>query len=155
MTRLATPEDCPDIRRVHLAASKGPDSLERENPNVLKWLDARKDEDYLEEMQKEVFVVAEREDRIVGFGAIDLNSQVIESLFVDPAFTRQGIATQLVALMESLAVEAGLASVELQAAGGALTFYKKSGFEYITQPPKDGPLWAQMRKTLPAPTSDT
>jgi len=146
--RKARIDDCPALRRVHLAASKGPDSLERDNPNVLKWLESRTDDDYLQEMQRESFVVAEINAGIVGYGAIDLKKQNIESVYVDPRYTRRGIATQLVTGMEELARDAGFTKVSLQAAGGALTFYRKIGYQYVSEPAQDGPLWAEMYKEL-------
>jgi len=148
MIRKALKADRPGIHRVHLAASKGPDSLERDNQSVLDWLDARTGADYEAEMQRDAFVVAEVDEQIVGFGAIDLGKANINSVYMDPEFTRRGIASKLVAAMEQLAKDAGLESVGLQAAGGALTFYHKNGYEYVTEPPKEGPLWAEMRKAL-------
>ena len=146
--RKAKPEDAPAIREVHVAAGKGPDSLERNNANVLRWLDARVADDYLKEMQREQFVVAEVDGRIRGFGAVILTKAEISSVYVDPAYVRRGIASALVAAMERLAANHGLQALELQAAGGALTFYEKQGFTYVGEPPKSGPLWAQMRKSL-------
>jgi len=147
--RTGTTADAAEIRRVHIAASKGPDSLERDNQNVLAWLDSRVDADYLQEMERDAFVIAETDDgRMIGFGAIDLGKANINSVYTDPEFTRQGVASALVAAMENLAKDAGIDKVTLQAAGGALTFYYKQGFEYVTEPPKDGPLWAEMKKVL-------
>jgi GNAT superfamily N-acetyltransferase len=146
--RKAVPADTPSIREVHVAAGKGPDSLERNNANVLKWLDSRVPDDYLAEMQREQFVIAELDGQIVGFGALVLEKAEISSVYVDPAHLREGIASAMVAAMEQIAAQHGLAALELQAAGGALTFYEKQGFSYVSEPPKDGPLWAQMRKSL-------
>jgi GNAT superfamily N-acetyltransferase len=146
--RTANPTDASAIREVHVAAGKGPDSLERNNANVLKWLDARVPADYLEEMQREQFVVAEIDGQVRGFGAVILAKAEISSVYVDPAYRRQGIASALVAAMEQIAIDNGLFALELQAAGGALTFYEKQGFSYVGEPPKSGPLWAQMRKSL-------
>jgi len=146
--RKAVAVDTPAIRDVHVAAGKGPDSLERNNANVLKWLDGRVAADYLEEMQREQFVVAEVDGELRGFGAVILDKAEISSVYVDPDYTRQGIASALVSAMEQIAAAHGLAALELQAAGGALTFYEKQGFSYVSEPPKNGPLWAQMRKSL-------
>jgi len=148
LTRRPLADDAAAIRRVHIAAGKGPDSLERDNPNVLKWLDSRTEEDYLDEMKREQFVLAEAGGVVCGFGAINLGKKEITSVYVDPAYTRKGVASALVAEMERIAVDAGLAAVELQAAGGALDFYHKQGFSYVTEPPAEGPKWAQMRKQL-------
>jgi putative acetyltransferase len=148
--RKARPADAQQIRDVHVLAGKGPDSLERNNKSVLRWMEKRVAADYLQAMQTEVFVVAELNNRLCGFGAVNLLKAEITSVYVDPDFTRQGIASSLVSLMELAATDAGLPALELQAAGGALTFYEKQGYVYVTSPATTGPLWAQMRKDLKA-----
>lgn len=146
--RKAMPADAQQIRDVHVLAGKGPDSLERNNTFVLQWMEKRVAADYLQAMQTEVFVVAEADNRLCGFGAVNLVKAEITSVYVDPDFTRRGIASRLVGLMELAATDAGLPALELQAAGGALTFYEKQGYVYVTSPATTGPLWAQMRKDL-------
>ena len=146
--RKARPADAQQIRDVHVLAGKGPDSLERNNKSVLQWMEKRVAADYLQAMQTEVFVVAEIDSQLCGFGAVNLAKAEITSVYVDPDFTRQGIASSLVGLMELAATDAGLRALELQAAGGALTFYEKQGYVYVTSPATTGPLWAQMRKAL-------
>ena len=146
--RKASSADAQQIRDVHVLAGKGPDSLERNNKLVLQWMEKRVAADYLQAMQTEVFVVAEADNRLRGFGAVNLVKAEITSVYVDPDFTRRGIASRLVGLMELAATDAGLPALELQAAGGALTFYEKQGYVYVTSPATTGPLWAQMRKDL-------
>ena len=62
--RKASPADAQQIRDVHVLAGKGPDSLERNNKSVLRWMDERVAADYLQEMQTEVFVVAEIDSQL-------------------------------------------------------------------------------------------
>ncbi|MDG1463260.1 MAG: GNAT family N-acetyltransferase [Gammaproteobacteria bacterium] len=146
--RSANKKDAPAIRAVHLAAGKGPDSLERNNQSVLMWLEGRVPLDYVNEMSAEHFVVAEVAGQIVGFGALHLDKEEITSVYVDPAFTRRGIASSLVSELEKEALCRGIPTLALQAAGGALLFYEKQGYSYISAPVKGGPLWADMRKQL-------
>jgi GNAT superfamily N-acetyltransferase len=148
LIRPASKQDSSAIRRVHLAAAKGPDSLERDNQNVLKWLDSRAPDDYMQEMLIEYFVVAELSNRIVGFAALHLDKEEITSVYVDPLFTRRGIASLLICELEQEALRIGAEALGLQAAGGALIFYEKQGYSYVLPPKKGGPLWADMKKRL-------
>ncbi len=147
-TRAATLDDAAAIRVVHLAAAKGPDSLERNNQGVLAWLDSRVPADYVHEMSTECFFVAEISGQIVGFGALHPGKEEITSVYVDPVATRRGVASALVSELEKEAIRRGITALALQAAGGALDFYKKQGYSYIAEPTKGGPLWADMRKEL-------
>jgi N-acetylglutamate synthase-like GNAT family acetyltransferase len=145
--RVATSSDLPAIHRVHLRAARGPDSLQRHDPAANAWLDKRSLADYAREMSREHFVVAEEDSRIVGFGALDLDKHEITSVYVDPSFTRRGVGRALVAALERTAAAAGLKELRLQAAGGALVFYEKNGYDYLSRP-KARPAWADMVKEL-------
>lgn len=145
--RAARSEDLIAIHRVHRTAATGPDSAHRDDSTTRKWLSERTPESYREEMRSCHFIVAEKDSAIVGFGAIDLSKGEITSVYVDPAFTRRGIGSAIVRELETQASRAGLQEVTLQAAGGALDFYEKIGYLYVS-PAHTRPSWAAMRKQV-------
>ena len=145
LVRPAQPADVGEIHRVHVAAAQGPDSLHRDEADVKAWLAERQPDDYRDEMRTQKFVVAEQDGRVIGFGAIDLGKRTITSVYVQPASTRRGVGRAIVQQLETLAIEAGLDDVTLQAAGGALQFYHKIGYQYVAQP-ENPPTWAEMTK---------
>jgi N-acetylglutamate synthase-like GNAT family acetyltransferase len=98
-------------------------------------------------METDRFVVAEDDGRIVGFGALDIGKANVTSVFVDPRYARAGIGSRILAALEGIARRAGLASVGLQAAGNAVDFYNKAGYQAKTADAAQ-PEWAEMRKEL-------
>ena len=59
--------------------------------------------------------------QLCGFGAVNLAKAEITSVYVDPDFTRQGIASSLVGLMELAATDAGGEAGELAVEAGVTT----------------------------------
>ncbi len=145
--RPADADDLVAIHRIHRSAALGPDSMHRDDSGVKKWLSGRTPDSYRAEMDSCDFVVAEENSVVVGFGAIDIGNGEITSVYVEPAFTRKGIGRAIVGTLEQTARRAGLGSVTLQAAGGALDFYEKIGYSYVS-PPQSRPRWAEMKKQL-------
>ena len=64
----------------------------------------------------------------VATGVINLESGELEAIFVLPSFMGQGIGKRMVAHLERLAREAGLAEIHLEATLNAETFYQRCGF---------------------------
>jgi putative acetyltransferase len=86
----------------------------------------------------EVYVVAERGGRIVGYGAV-LSKGLgaasapgrgweLTAVFVAPASAGRGLGTALAALLLARARRAGVAAVVVDAAAGAVPFYARLGF---------------------------
>ena len=98
-------------------------------------------------MKAQSFVVAEAADQIVGFGALDIDKATVTSVFVDPGHARKGIGGAILKELESIARTAGLAAVKLQAAGHAISFYRKAGYLGNVQDETE-PSWLAMTKDL-------
>ncbi len=64
----------------------------------------------------------------VATGVINLESGELEAIFVLPSFMGQGIGKRMVAHLEHLAREAGLAEIHLEATLNAQRFYQRCGF---------------------------
>ena len=75
------------------------------------------------------FYVAVHDDRVLGSGAIDMESGQIDAIFVLPDLMGKGIGSQLLACLEDMAIAAGLNLVVLDATLNAAPFYRKCGYE--------------------------
>lgn len=126
--REATPADAETIAAVHAAAVRelggGGDY---DDQQVRAWLANVHPERYpIEETDAGIHVlVAERRDRLVGFGWLDCDSSgrdesvgEIVAVYVRPDVVREGIAR-----------DAGLEAVVLVASKHAIDFYRRQGYE--------------------------
>ncbi|MEP6741936.1 MAG: GNAT family N-acetyltransferase [bacterium] len=116
--RIAKAEDKDSIRRVYLAAV-GPDS--------------RLDEEYCDELIRSGgVIVAQTEDRIIGFGGIDVQAtEQVKWIYLAPANQGAGIGSKILARLEAIGWEAGLASLRLHSAPGAVEFYRQHGYRPV------------------------
>lgn len=145
--RKAVVDDAPEILAVHLAAVDTLHVEDRDGSDIDNWSANRTVEHVLKEMQRELFLVAEDKDRIVGFTALDPARAEITSVFVEPALHRTGVGRALVDAIEATARARGLASVMLKATGKAIGFYRRIG--YISVRGEDTePAWAEMTKLI-------
>ena len=139
--RRASDEDCDAILDIHRLASMATRDGDAEDP-VLEWLRDRRPEHYLADMRTQQFVVAADGETILGFAALDVAKATVVSVFVAPESMRRGIGSAMMAELERMARDAGLDELELQAAGGAIEFYKKLGYTGES----DDPSWMEKKK---------
>jgi ribosomal protein S18 acetylase RimI-like enzyme len=97
------------------------------------WNDPRKDIRRKLQVRPNMFLVAEREGKVVGTAMVGYEGHRgwISYLGVDPACQRQGIGRALMAEAERLLREAGCPKINLQVRGGnesAMEFYRSIGF---------------------------
>jgi putative acetyltransferase len=144
--RAATEADCDEIYRIQVAAIRSLPGGSQGRDGIEKWLAGQQPSVYARSMAEELFVVAE-DDGIVGWGALKVPKREISNVFVDPAFHRRRIGTAIIARLETLAADAGIDVVQLQATGTAIDFYSANG--YRPDPPvAPGADWALMKKRL-------
>lgn len=144
--RAATEVDCEAIYRIQVTAVRSLPGGAQGKAGIEKWLAGQKPAVYARSMAEESFVVAEG-DGIVGWGSLSIPKREITNVFVDPAFHRRRIGTAIIARLESLAIDAGIDAVRLQATGTAIDFYRANG--YRPDPPvAPDATWALMKKRL-------
>lgn len=73
-------------------------------------------------------VVAMYGDAIAGYAMLDADKQEVDAVFVDPARAGLGIGKRLLAALERLARERGIARLHLSASLNAVAFYRTAGF---------------------------
>jgi GNAT superfamily N-acetyltransferase len=77
----------------------------------------------------DAFYVATVDGTVVGTGMIDLTAGKIDAVFVLPAYMGRGVGRTIMEYLEHLAVEAGLADIQLESTLNAAPFYRELGFE--------------------------
>ena len=77
----------------------------------------------------EVHINAKTHREIIATGMIDLQNGFIDAIFVAPQYMGSGAGKQMLAYLEGLAKESGLASIKLESTLNAAEFYRKCGFE--------------------------
>ncbi|MCM3902538.1 MAG: GNAT family N-acetyltransferase [Pyrinomonadaceae bacterium] len=77
-------------------------------------------------------VVATEEGRIVGFGGIDVRAaDQVKWLYLLPQHQGAGLGSELLRRLESIGWEAGLDSLRVHSAPGAVNFYRGHGYRLV------------------------
>ncbi|WP_114193337.1 GNAT family N-acetyltransferase [Edaphovirga cremea] len=124
VVRKYTESDRPFLRTLFLASRKA----------MWTWLDARewRLEDFDRVTRGETVLVAESAGKILGFASIFTQENFLHSLFVDPDAQGQGVGSALLRATEATFTSTGSLKC-LSRNQHALAFYKKHGWEVVTE----------------------
>jgi GNAT superfamily N-acetyltransferase len=123
--RIAQPEDKETIRQIY-HAMVGPHADQDE----ARW-------DRL--IQQGGLVVAQIEGRIIGFGGIDvLAAEQLRWLYLLPQHQGAGMGSEILLRLESIGWAAGLDSLRVHSAPGAVNFYLRHGYRLVETAAKIG-----------------
>ena len=116
--RIAQPEDKETIKQIYDAVV-GPHVTQDE----ARW-------DRL--IQQGGLVVAQAEGRIIGFGGIDLHAaEQVKWLYLLLQHQGAGFGSEILNRLESIGWEAGLDSLRVHSAPGAVNFYRRHGYRLV------------------------
>lgn len=76
-------------------------------------------------------LVAEDDDRIVGYSVLNAAEEAVDALFVRPFWSRIGIATRLLAQLETSAAFAGCPTLSATVSLNAVPFYEAAGYRRV------------------------
>ena len=127
--RPARPRDANKIHELHTASVRTLCGSHYSTDIIEAWLADRTPAGYLPAIQRGVLFVAERHERILGFGHFAPGEVV--ALFVDPAVARQGLGRALLAHAMTHARENWSGPVRLEATLNARRFYESAGFRQV------------------------
>jgi GNAT superfamily N-acetyltransferase len=115
--------DRPFLRTLYLASRKA----------AWTWLDSSnwKLEDFDRAVLGEKVIVAELDDKIVGFASIELYENFLHNLFIDPDAQGKGVGSYLIGVVEQNFTRTGALKCLTQNKP-AVDFYLKRGWEIIS-----------------------
>jgi GNAT superfamily N-acetyltransferase len=116
--RLGQPEDKETIKRIYDAVV---------GPHVTQ------DEALWDRLiQQGGLMIAQIEGRIIGFGGIDVYAaEQVKWLYLLPQHQGAGFGSEILSRLESIGWEAGLDSLRVHSAPGAVNFYRRHGYRLI------------------------
>ena len=95
---------------------------------LLAWLTRPLPEKMLLLIKEGFVLVAEVQEAIVGYGALDPNTHEVEAVFVLPSFAGRGIGRALLGALESRALSLNIKHLHLAASLNAVPFYRAAGY---------------------------
>ena len=91
------------------------------------------DDEWRRCLSSEGIVIAEQDDRLIGFGGIDVSAkEQVRWIFVLPAFQATGIGSKILNELETIAWRCDLRWIRLHSAPGAEAFYRKHGYADVS-----------------------
>lgn len=127
--------DAVAVRDVHVAAIEtfGPAAYDDEEVAAWAERDDGEEEPSIDGLDDPavVFVVAEEQGSIVGFGRLAIDDSEVTAVYVHPDAARTGVGSALLAYLEGYARGTGLDTVTLVASVNAVEFYERAGYERV------------------------
>ncbi len=74
------------------------------------------------------FFVSVFKNRVIGCGKVNLETGMIDAIFVDPDHSGQGAAKSMLVFLEELALDNDLKLLQLESTLNAASFYRACGF---------------------------
>ena len=97
-----------------------------------QWMGGRMPESFPEKVERSYYV-AMLESRVIGAGAIDLDSGRIDAMCVAPEYIGTGVGKRLMQYLETLAREAHIRRLHLESSLNAVPFYQACGFACLKE----------------------
>lgn len=126
--RLATTYDLEEISKCHKASIRwlckdyySPESID-------KWTNLLLPEIYESAIQEKVFIVAEQEGNLSGFGILDIKNKEISAIYVHPNSKGIGIGKKILFKLEAISLEKNIYQLHLCSTINASDFYKRHGY---------------------------
>lgn len=102
-------------------------------PQIDAWADSPPPAAYPALLRAGGGVVAMAGEHIAGYAMLDADNWQVDAVFVDPGYAGMGLGKRLLAALEGLARERGMARLQLSASLNAVAFYQSAGFVPLRQ----------------------
>jgi putative acetyltransferase len=124
--RTARPEDASRLHELHAASVRALCTKHYSKDIIEGWLQSRTPSGYLPPIEREAIFVAERNEKIIGFGEADTGAVV--AVYVDPSATGQGVGRLILDRAIDLARDGHSGSIRVESTLNASSFYEHHGF---------------------------
>ena len=128
LIRAATASDAVSMIDIHARSIRALCRDDYQTEQIDAWIGKRTPEEYVARIGARPFFVAEIDSKLVGYAAYSPISNELLSVFVDPDFARQGVATALVDDLLASARSKGVTTLWLDSSLMAVLFYESVGF---------------------------
>lgn len=131
--RHATPDDLPVLQELFVGTIKEICKKDYSVDQLTAWsASAQNTERWLEKIKNDYFLVAVKDQSLVGFGSLE-KGEHIDFMYVHKDHQRQGIAYQLLQVLENEARRNGAKKVKANVSKTALIFFESKGFYTLTE----------------------
>ena len=104
------------------------------SPEVIKeWLNKISEGNVNHQFQNSVWIVAEIDSKIIGFGQYSVKDRQIYQINVDPKYLNQNIGKRLYEYIENGFKNNEIGKINLNSTLNAVGFYQKLGFEIVQE----------------------
>lgn len=98
---------------------------------VGEWVELRTPQHYEESITSGCVLVVEFTKSVVGFAVFSTETGELDALYVHPEYVSHGIGSQLLAAVESQALNQGLSEITLNATLNSASFYERRGYSSL------------------------
>jgi putative acetyltransferase len=129
--RIAARADGPDIAHIHERAIRILASSHYDSEAIDSWAAGIRAEIYDMDSPARDFLVAEIDGVTVGFASLNAETAHVETVFVEPEHSREGVGAQLLRELERHARRRGIRTLRVSSSLNAVSFYEAAGFEVV------------------------
>jgi putative acetyltransferase len=129
--RRGRSEDAQPIHELSLRALQQSAARHYTAAELEEWASLRSPAGHLRMIDETYLLVAEQSGRLCGFANVELDTGLVDQLFVDPSAGGRGVATSLLAAIESQARAAGLGQLTAHASRRAVSVFERCGYERL------------------------
>jgi len=126
--RNATSDDAVQIVDIHSRSVRELCSGDYTTKQINAWIGKRTPEDMALRIARHPFFVVDWDGKLTGYATYNVNSNELLSIYVNPDFARQGVASALMNELLEDARSKGLTTLWLDASLTAVPFYETVGF---------------------------
>ncbi|WP_019028277.1 GNAT family N-acetyltransferase [Colwellia piezophila] len=129
MIRIAEQSDYIDMDSVFRASAKALCVRDYDLKTILAWVGEARPERFIRSVNDGcTLYVKVLEDKIACFGELNIERQLLLSLFVSPDYAGQGIGKEMIEFLFTKARDAGIKVLKVDSSLNAANFYLRNGF---------------------------
>ncbi|WP_200975165.1 GNAT family N-acetyltransferase [Echinicola sp. 20G] len=131
--RPAKMDDMSKIQKLYVETIQDSCKNDYSESQIAAWISSVVNEErWRMALSSEFFLVAEDEDKVIGFCALE-NGNYLDFMYVHHDYQRLGLAERLLKALEVEAQRLGASEIITDASKTAKPFFEKKGFQYVKE----------------------